>query len=220
LRCPRCFYLDRRLGIDQPSGPPYTLNSAVDHLLKKEFDVYRTKQAPHPIMAEHGIDAVPFVHEKLDEWRENFKGVRYLHEPTNFLFFGAVDDVWKRNDNGKLIVVDYKSTSKEGDITLDAEWHQSYKRQMEIYQWLLSRNGFEVDPTGYFVYVNALKTEDGFNCILKFKAQLISYTGSDAWVEDALIRAHACLMADRPPSHRQTCAFCNYSNALSRLSPA
>ena len=36
--CPRCFYLDRRLGTDRPPGFPFTLNSAVDTLLKKEFD--------------------------------------------------------------------------------------------------------------------------------------------------------------------------------------
>ena len=30
VECPRCFYLDRRLGIGRPSGPPFLLNSAVD----------------------------------------------------------------------------------------------------------------------------------------------------------------------------------------------
>ena len=29
VECPRCFYLDRRLGIGRPSGPPFLLNSAV-----------------------------------------------------------------------------------------------------------------------------------------------------------------------------------------------
>ena len=41
IRCPHCFYLDRKLGIKQPSGPPFSLNSAVDHLLKQEFDIHR-----------------------------------------------------------------------------------------------------------------------------------------------------------------------------------
>jgi len=36
--CPRCFYLDRRLGIARPPGFPFNLNSAVDALLKTEFD--------------------------------------------------------------------------------------------------------------------------------------------------------------------------------------
>lgn len=39
LNCPCCFYLDRRLGIGQPPGYPFTLNAAVDKLLKKEFDI-------------------------------------------------------------------------------------------------------------------------------------------------------------------------------------
>jgi len=26
--------------------------------------------------------------------RENFKGVRYLHESTNLLITGAIDDLW------------------------------------------------------------------------------------------------------------------------------
>ena len=41
INCSRCFYLDRRLGIAHPPGYPFNLNSAVDHLLKKEFDIHR-----------------------------------------------------------------------------------------------------------------------------------------------------------------------------------
>ena len=40
INCPRCFYLDRRLKIGQPPGFPFNLNSAVDSLLKNEFDLY------------------------------------------------------------------------------------------------------------------------------------------------------------------------------------
>jgi hypothetical protein len=32
IDCPRCFYLDRRLGIGRPPGFPFNLNSAVDAL--------------------------------------------------------------------------------------------------------------------------------------------------------------------------------------------
>lgn len=39
LECPRCFYLDRKLGVARPPGFPFSLNSAVDKLLKKEFDI-------------------------------------------------------------------------------------------------------------------------------------------------------------------------------------
>src|SRR3989338_7088146 len=151
LHCPRCFYLDRRLGIEQPGMPAFTLNSAVDELLKKEFDVYRRKQAPHPLMVSSGIDAVPFSHPKMDEWREVFKGIQHSNKPTNLIIQGAIDDIWV-NPEGELFIVDYKSTSTNAVISLDTEYRQAYKRQMEIYQWLFRSEGFKVSDTGYFVY--------------------------------------------------------------------
>ena len=50
VSCKRCFYIDRRLGVGQPPGFPFNINSAVDELLKKEFDQYRKKGEPHPYM--------------------------------------------------------------------------------------------------------------------------------------------------------------------------
>ncbi|MDO8571096.1 MAG: hypothetical protein Q7R79_00265, partial [bacterium] len=55
LSCPRCFYLDRRLGVGRPPGFPFSLNSAVDALLKKEFDFHRANQSAHPLMKRYGV---------------------------------------------------------------------------------------------------------------------------------------------------------------------
>ena len=41
MECPRCFYIDNVLGVARPPGFPFNLNSAVDALLKKEFDALR-----------------------------------------------------------------------------------------------------------------------------------------------------------------------------------
>jgi len=209
LRCPRCFYLDRRMGIDQPPGYPFSLNNAVDTLLKKEFNIHRNAKTTHPLMRHYGIDAVPFQHEKMDDWRNTFVGVQYLHTPTNFLVMGAVDDIWI-NKEGKLLVVDYKATSKDGEVTLDAAWQNGYKRQMEFYQWLLRKNGFIVSNTGYFVYVNGKTDVQAFDAKLEFDVKIISYEGSDGWVEDALLRAKQCLLANAIPSAHGDCDYCLY----------
>jgi len=37
-QCPRCAYLDLKLGVKRPETPTFTLNNAVDALLKREFD--------------------------------------------------------------------------------------------------------------------------------------------------------------------------------------
>ena len=59
----------------------------------------------------------------------------------------------------ELHIVDYKATSKDDEVNLDAEWQDGYKRQMEIYRWLFINNGFKVSDTGYFVYANGKKIE-------------------------------------------------------------
>src|SRR3989338_6190392 len=66
IECPRCFYIDRKLGTGRPPGYPFSLNSAVDALLKKEFDIHRAAKSAHPIMAAYGVDAVPFDHEMMN----------------------------------------------------------------------------------------------------------------------------------------------------------
>ena len=213
IKCLRCFYLDRRLGIDVPPTPAFTLNSAVDQLLKKEFDAYRARREPHPLMVQHGLNAIPFTHPDLDTWRENFKGVQFYHVPSNFLVTGAIDDLWE-GKGGELYVVDYKSTSKDGEIELtDAPWHQAYRRQIEIYQWLLRQNGFPVSTTGYWVYVNGRRDSKAFNEQLLFRTQLIPHVGDDSWVESTLFKAHACLMSDELPASDAACEYCRYREA-------
>jgi CRISPR/Cas system-associated exonuclease Cas4 (RecB family) len=212
LECPRCFYLDRRLGVSRPPGFPFNLNSAVDHLLKKEFDAHRALGKAHPLMAAYGLDAVPFEHERMREWRDAFNGVRVHHRQTNFLVFGAVDDIW-RSAAGELIVVDYKATSKDSPVSLDAGWQIGYKRQMETYQWLLRGNGFSVSDTGYFVYANGKRDRKAFDARLEFDVVLLPYTGSDAWVEGTLVRARECLLGDDIPAAGEACDYCAYRAA-------
>ncbi|MEX0652312.1 MAG: PD-(D/E)XK nuclease family protein [Candidatus Paceibacterota bacterium] len=207
--CPRCFYLDNKLGTKRPPGYPLNLNIAVDTLLKKEFDIHRTKKTPHPLMTEYGIDAVPFEHNDMNIWRDNFKGIACLHAPTNLVVSGAVDDIWV-TPNNELIIVDYKATSKDGEVNLDAEWQNGYKRQMEVYQWLFRQNGFTVSDTGYFVYVNGKTDVDTFDGKLEFDIKVLSYTGEGSWIEPILSDIKECLLSERIPAAGKECDYCPY----------
>jgi len=220
MQCPRCFWLDVRLKIKRPDGPPFNINKAIDELFKKEFDGYRKKGQPHPLMVEYKVAAIPFMHEMLDSWRETFVGVQHLHEPTNLLVFGAVDYVWV-NKKGELIVVDYKATAKDRDVSIDADWQISYKRQMEVYQWLLRGNGFTVQPTGYFVYTNGRLDLDGFFNKVEFKTKIIPYTGDDSWVEPTIKKMKKCMEGEMPAIGKAAmggpCEFCTYARARTEL---
>ena len=210
LECARCFYIDNKLGTARPPGFPFNLNSAVDALLKKEFDIHRVAKRAHPLMEAYGLDAIPFEHAQMDVWRENFKGIAYVHKPTGFTVSGAIDDVWVRPD-GELIIVDYKSTSKDEKIeALDQAWHDGYKRQMETYQWLFRQSGFTVSNTGYFVYANATKDRKAFDGKLDFELTLVPYEGSDDWVEGTLMNIKKALDSEQLPDADEGCDYCRY----------
>ena len=213
MNCERCFYLDRRLGINQVPGFPFNINSAVDALLKHEFDQYRERKQPHPYMIDAGINAIPFQHENLNKWRENFVGVQYFHESSNFILHGAVDDVWISNED-ELIVVDYKATSKNDKVNINAPWQRSYKRQMEFYQWLLRKNKFTVSSRGYFVYCNGQRNRDEFNGRVEFDVDLLPYDGNDSWVEVTIEKITGCLNQDQIPDPNERCDQCKYNQEI------
>lgn len=216
VSCPRCFWLHKRLGIRQPGIPAMMLNRAVDELLKKEFDAYRAKAIPHPVMQECGLDAVPFSHPNLAEWRSNFKGIKCLHRPTNFLLSGAMDDVWIAPD-GELFVADYKGTAsaKDEPMTLDTEYRQGYKRQLEFYAFLLRGNGFRVSRRSFIVYAVGRMDAPSLDGRLSFRLELVEHLTNMDWIEPTLARIKETLMVNEPPKSGPACELCKYVEAVS-----
>jgi len=214
--CPRCFYLDQRYGVARTSFPAFSLNNAVDLLLKKEFDEYRETGAWHPMLKEFGLKLKPFKHEKMDEWRDAMRhGIQYDLPHTRLTIRGGVDDIWV-DAQGTLYIADYKATAKASneDVNIESEWQEMYKRQVEIYQWLLRKNGFSVSDTAYFYYVNGQMNTDGFGGVLKFTVKIIPYKGSDAWVEKELYKLNDCLNSDEIPEPNPHCEHCGYVSAV------
>ena len=216
--CPRCFYMSCRFGLGRPSMPAFTLNSAVDILLKNEFDLLRQAGESHELMKQYHLAAVPLNHPDLTKWRgetpeTRYKGASALHQPTNFLLTGMIDDVWQ-SDNGELIIVDYKSTSTSKEISLEDEYKQAYKRQMEFYQYLFRLLGFNVCNTGYFVFANATKNREKFDGKLEFDMSIIAHRGDDSWIDKKLALAKECLMTNRIPNPSENCEFCEYRKRM------
>ena len=223
MQCPRCFWLDTRLKIKRPGSPPFNINKTIDELFKKEFDVYRAKKQPHPLMTQFKVKAIPYAHKDLDTWRANFTGVSVVHEPTNLHIFGAVDDIWV-DDDGKLIVVDYKATAKDKPVKQlgpQGTWQDMYRRQMEIYQWLLKQNGFEVSDTGYFVYATGTQDRDGFNNRVDFETHVFPHHGNSDWVEPTIIKMKQVMESEMPAIGTAAmggpCEHCEYARARTQL---
>lgn len=218
LKCPRCFYLDSRLGVKRPSMPAFTLNSAVDELLKNEFDILRKKKESHALMKKYGIDAVPFDHKDLPLWRgevNRFSGAVVTYKEANLIVDGLVDDIWINKDE-ELLIVDYKSTSTVKEISLEDEYKQGYKIQMEIYQWIFRNMGFKVSDKGYFVFANATKNRDSFDGRLEFDMTIVEHTGDSSWVPKTLKDIRQCLVSNDIPKSADNCEFCVYREKAGR----
>ena len=204
LGCPRCFWLDMKKGVKRPPPAPYTINSAIDGLLKKEFDVHRESGTAHYLITKYKIDAIPYKCDKIDTWRHNFTGVQFQHKPTDFLVFGAVDDVWI-NPAGELIVVDYKATGAN-----NYQIYPQYKRQMEIYQWLLAQNSYKVARTGYFLFAKVNKDGGFASGKLSFDLFIEPQEGDASWVESSLFEARK-ILDGAIPQHNPECPYCQFA---------
>jgi|AP95_1055475.scaffolds.fasta_scaffold00740_3 CRISPR/Cas system-associated exonuclease Cas4 (RecB family) len=210
INCPRCFWLDRVKGLDRTRTPTFAINNAVDRLLKNEFDHYRKEQVPHPLFIQEKLNYLPFEDTRLDGWQENFTGVQYYDKDLDLTFTGAIDDLWFNEDSKKVIVVDYKATSKEGEITLsDDGWWPQYKRQMEFYQFLLRMNEMNVENYGFFLYANGIK-KGFFNKQVKFNLYLIKYEGDTSWIPGTLKDLKSTLDEENVPEPSKNCDYCRY----------
>lgn len=212
LQCPRCFYMECRLGLARPSTPPYTLNNAVDSLLKNEFDLLRKDGDKHELVKQYDIDAIPFKHESLPQWRGEvtaYEGALVLDEKTNLMINGLVDDLWQDSE-GNIVIVDYKATSTTKEISLEDEYKQAYKRQMEIYQWIFRKLGFPVSNTGYFVFANAQKNRPKFDGKLEFEMTIVPHLGNASWVDLTLLEIKELLASPTIPAPAYECEYCAY----------
>tara|TARA_B100001059_G_C17740591_1_gene531432 strand:+ start:170 stop:988 length:819 start_codon:yes stop_codon:yes gene_type:complete len=221
LNCPACFWMNRVKGIKFPGMPGFLLNTATDTLLKKDFDKYRKLEAPHPFMERHGLShLIPFNHPGFETWTQSMQlGLRTYHEKADFIIGGGLDDIWHDPVTDEIFIVDYKSTAGKRNAQKDAlepislfgAYKESYKRQMDVYQWIMRSNGFNVSNTGYFLYVNGdqhfengMLEKDTDKALMKFDVQLITYKGNDDWIDAAIMDIKKCLNKRKCPPHATT----------------
>jgi len=219
VKCPRCFVLDRRHKVAPPSGPSFTLNSAVDGLLKKEFDIHRADRSVHPSVAALGFDFIPYADDRLTEWQKSTKGITFHDTTTNITLYGALDDIWLSPSDNLLHVIDYKTTSKDAPVTeLGTEtYHDAYRRQLDTYQYLLIQNGLNMAPTGYWFYATARKKADKFNMSLIFDPTLIAYECNPSWVGERLTEVKEALESPSLPDPSASCEQCAFVSKRSTV---
>jgi len=204
LECRRCFWLEKKQGIRRPPPYPYALNMAVDVLLKQEFDSYRVKGELHPLLGANNIQARLFSNQSLlNQWRNNLAGIRYYDQELDATLFGAVDDILEFED-GKLAPLDYKSTGSSVPTVYDR-----FQLQMDIYTFLLEKNGFLTPRKGYLAFYIVNKG-NGFNDKLPFKKELHEIETDPSDIPKIFKDAVGTLRKNAPPPASQDCKFCQW----------
>ena len=215
-------------GVPFPSIPGFNINEATDVLLKRDFDKYRGGPDTHPFLKKIGIDhLVPFEHEDFEKWTQSMHfgaegRMNTVHEESNIKFGGGLDDIWFNQKTNELHIVDYKSTSQKSpnkEITLNDYWKAGYKRQMDMYVWVMRRKGFSISSIGYFLYCDGdrfsdydfLNTE---NAVMQFKMSLIPYQVDTSWVEPTLLKIRDCLQQSETPKHSENCEYGGFLQAI------
>ena len=126
--------------------------------------------------------------------------------------------------NGRVHLVDYKSTSQKSPdkkITLDDWWKASYKRQMDLYVWVMRRLGLDTSDIGYFLYCDGDRfTDTQFlhqdHATMRFKMTLLPYKTDVSWVEPTLMKIKQLLDSGVCPDHAENCEYGEFLSACNR----
>ena len=216
LECQACFWWDKKMGIKRPPPYPYALNSAVDTLLKEEFDSYRRRNEPHPLLLDNNIPAKLFQNQKLlDQWRNNFEGIRYYDKDLQATLFGAVDDVLEFSAEGvssKLLApLDYKSTGSRV-----AHVYDRFQLQLDTYTFLLEKNGFNTKRKGYLAFY-VVDKDKGFIDRLPFHKEIHEIETNPMDIYEIFKEAVLILKNDNVPAHSQDCPFARWLNGANEF---
>jgi len=226
-KCKACFWREKVAGIKDIGIPGFNLNTNTDTLLKRDFDRYRGKEESHPFLIHHGLSHLSpydFPEKWTDSMHFGSAGRFHVnHEPSRIKFGGGIDDCYENTETGELHIIDYKSTANLNKnperANLEGKWKGSYKRQMDMYVWILEQLGYPASKTGYFLYVDGLhvgydRMIDDDNpelATMKFQTTWLEYETDTSWVEPALMEIKDFVESqEKCPEGTEGCETCTW----------
>ncbi len=199
--CPRCFWLHFNKGIKRPDSIFPSLPSGMDRILKIHFDSFRDKGLLPPSLDKlKGKYKLFSDAELLALWRNNFKGISYTDKDGN-VFKGAVDNILVKGK--KLVVLDYKTRG----FPLKEDTAAHYQNQLDIYNFLLRKNGYKTLNYAYLLFYHPSNVEANGNVVfntdlVKMKVDVLN---AEKVFEEALK-----VLKNGIPNAKEECGFCGW----------
>lgn len=200
MECPRCFWLSIVKKDKRPSGIFPSLPSGMDKVLKEHFDRFMVRGELPPELKIEGYKLFDDA-SLLKAWRNNLKGISIEYEGT--AFHGAVDNILVHN--GKLVVLDYKTRG----YPLKEDTAEHYRLQMNLYNFLLRKNGYETEDYSYllFYYPSSVL----INGDVVFEKELVKMDVDVVAAEEILLKAIKVINNGMPDS-AEDCKWCEWRN--------
>ncbi len=185
-------------------GPFPSLPGGMDLLFKNYFDSFRAKGTLPPEL-EGKVEAKLFTDmEKLDVWRNNFKGIAATFPEYNIFLKGAIDELLVA-DSGNVIVLDFKTRG----FPTKEDSHTYYVNQLTLYTLLFEKNGYSVAPYAYLLFFWPGEFAEGkssFNSDL-VKVEVNTNEGKK------ILQTVSDIIEGPIPAANPSCVFCRYRNA-------
>ena len=173
----------------------------MDGILKSHFDNYMEKGELPPELSKLCGEVTLFNNaEQLKIWRSNFKGIRWTDSNGNMLK-GAIDNLLQKED--KLIVLDYKTRG----FPLKEDTHEHSQDQLDIYNFLLRKNGYETEDYAYLLFYHPKRVEE--NGYVEFNTDLIKIKIDIGNAEKIFKKALEALDGVMPKPSAE-CGYCKW----------
>jgi RecB family exonuclease len=170
----------------------------MDRTIKAHFDSYRPELPPE-LDELKGMKLFSDT-DLLKVWRSNFKGLSYEDKKLDATLHGAVDEILV---NGKkLVVLDFKTRG----FPLKEDTHEAYEDQMNIYTYLLEKNGFATEDYAFLLFYYPNKVQDGS---VLFDTKLVKVKTDLSRAEKLFKDAVKCLQGPEPKADKD-CGLCIY----------
>jgi hypothetical protein len=206
--CPRCFWLAFNKDIKRPTGIFPSLPSGMDKILKEHFDFFMEKGELPPEFKDCNDDCKLFDDkELLKAWRSNFKGIQWTDKEGN-LFKGAIDNLLVKGK--KFVVLDYKTRG----FPLKDDTADHYQDQLDIYNLLFRKNGYETEDYAYLLFYHPNKVNGNGDVV--FNTYLIKMKINIKNAESIFKKA-LDILSKEMPAPSEECEFCKWVNKCNCL---
>ena len=176
----------------------------MDKILKEHFDSHRKNQT-FPEELEGRFEGNLFADlEKLDTWRNNFRGLRFTDEDSGIILMGALDDLFVTKE-GLYAPLDFKTRG----YPLKPDTHEYYQNQMDIYSFLLEKNGMPSAGFAILLFYHPKCVDSRHN--IEFHAEPIKIKTSIQNGERIFMKAIECLSGEEPEKSGE-CAWCGWNS--------